>query len=103
MAYGARIVGCDVGDIREMLAGGNAEDSGTAGIVVSPSDGDALWNAVDRLLRDPALQERVGRNARERAVQHYGWEAMSRQLDHVLHQLVGPGRNQTRKRALPAS
>lgn len=103
MAYGARIVGCDVGDIREMLAGGNAEDSGTAGIVVAPSDGDALWGAVDRLLRDPALQERVGRNARERAVQHYGWEAMSRQLDDVLYQLVGAGRNQTRKRALAAS
>src|SRR5262249_12943668 len=84
MAHGARIISCDVGDIREILGGGSADDSGTAGIVVPPSDGEALWRAVDRLLRDSALHERLGRNARERAVQHYGWEAMSRQLDDML-------------------
>jgi glycosyltransferase involved in cell wall biosynthesis len=102
MAHGAGIVGCDVGDIREILAGGNAEDSGTAGIVVRPSDGDALWGGVDRLLRDAALRERVGQNARERAVQHYGWEAMSRHLDDMLHEFVRPHRKQTWTQPLAA-
>jgi glycosyltransferase involved in cell wall biosynthesis len=103
MAHGARIVGCDVGDIREILAGGNAEDSETAGIVVPPLDGDALWGGVERMLRDVVLHERVARNARERAVQHYGWEAMSRQLDDMLHQFTRPDRNQRRKRPLAVS
>ena len=46
---------------------------------------DALADALDRLL-DPALRQRLGRAARERAVREYSWNAHCRALDSAMRE-----------------
>jgi glycosyltransferase involved in cell wall biosynthesis len=44
---------------------------GVDGFLVAPSDLDGLTAALTRLMDDPALCERIGRNARARVIEHY--------------------------------
>jgi glycosyltransferase involved in cell wall biosynthesis len=53
LASGTPVVGTDVGGVRRAL------DGGRAGILIPPSDRDALTAAIGRVGRDPALRERL--------------------------------------------
>ncbi len=53
---------------------GCAEVVGDAAILVPPRDTEAIRAALERLGRDPALVEKLGRAARERVVARFGWE-----------------------------
>jgi glycosyltransferase involved in cell wall biosynthesis len=44
---------------------------------------------VVRLLRDPALRERLGRGGRRVAEEHYSWEAAASQLDGLYRAYMG--------------
>jgi len=72
MAMAKPIVATAVSDLPLILEG--------AGVVVPPGDAGALRQAVQGLLRDPARAEQLGRNARERCVRDYSWDAMERTL-----------------------
>jgi trehalose synthase len=60
MWKGAAMVASRVGGIREQIV------DGETGVLVDPTDPDEFGEAVDRLLTDPKLAERLGRSARER-------------------------------------
>jgi colanic acid biosynthesis glycosyl transferase WcaI len=54
-----------------------------AGLRVDPEDGAAFVGAVRQLVRDPALRERLGQQARQLAEQRFGQEAvLGTLLDH---------------------
>jgi glycosyltransferase involved in cell wall biosynthesis len=65
MFAGHPIVASDVGDVRAVLA------SGDAGLLVEPGDPQALAAAIDRLLTDPALARAIGERAHQRASSQY--------------------------------
>ena len=64
------------------VAGGLVSD-GRTGVVVAPGDPGALARAIDLLLADDALRERLGAAARA-AVQPYTYEAMADAFDRAL-------------------
>jgi glycosyltransferase involved in cell wall biosynthesis len=68
MACGVPVVSTDVGGVREVV-----EESVT-GFVVPPLDPRAIARAALRILDDPALRARMGRAARQRAVERFDIE-----------------------------
>ena len=70
MAAGRAIVAPDQPNIREIL-----QDGQTA-LLVDPSRPEAIWEAIRRLARDPALRERLGAAARDELERKaYTWQA----------------------------
>jgi glycosyltransferase involved in cell wall biosynthesis len=70
MAMGKPVVASGVGGLAEVVA------HGETGILVPPKDPEALAEAVDRLLSDRQLRERMGRAGRLRAERMFAREAM---------------------------
>ncbi|WP_438482698.1 glycosyltransferase family 4 protein [Oleiharenicola lentus] len=66
MAAGRAIIGTRTGGMRDMLEGEPA-----AGLLIPPSDPDALAAAIMRLLRDGELRTRLGKTAREVVLSRY--------------------------------
>ncbi len=69
MAVGKPIVATRVGQISEMLK--NEETA----LLVPPEDPDAMAVALARIQDDPALGERLGRAAQQRAAAEHSWDA----------------------------
>jgi glycosyltransferase involved in cell wall biosynthesis len=61
MAHGRPVVASAVGGLRDLVV------DGETGLLVPPGDRAALRAALERLLADRALRDRLGRAARERA------------------------------------
>jgi glycosyltransferase involved in cell wall biosynthesis len=76
MAAGLPIITTDQGVIGEMVR------DGVNGFIVPPGDHDALADKIILLLKDPELQERMGRASRERFLQNYT-------LDHWTENMAG--------------
>ena len=70
MAFGRPVVAAAGGALLELVA-----DEET-GLFVPPRDAPALREAVLRLLGDPELRERLGRAARARARERFGWDGV---------------------------
>ncbi len=70
MAFGRPVVAARGGGLLELVA------DGETGLLVPPRDAPALRAAVERLLADPELRERLGREARVRARERFGWDAV---------------------------
>jgi glycosyltransferase involved in cell wall biosynthesis len=64
MAAGKPVIASDVGGLREVV------QSNRTGLVVPPGDVDALAEAMDRLLEDPAGRSRMGRLGKKRALMY---------------------------------
>jgi glycosyltransferase involved in cell wall biosynthesis len=76
MAFGRPVVAAAGGALLELVT------DGETGLLVPPRDAAALRAAVERLLADPTLRERLGRAARDRARERFGWDAViERTLD----------------------
>jgi glycosyltransferase involved in cell wall biosynthesis len=75
MAFGRPVVAAAGGALLELVA------DGETGLLVPPRDAPALRAAVERLLADGGMRERLGRAARERARERFGWE---RVIDRTL-------------------
>jgi len=69
MAYGRPVVATAVGGLTEAVA------DGETGLLVPPGNPAALRSAIERLLRDSELRQRLGALARARAVEHLSWNA----------------------------
>ena len=69
MASGTPVVCSRVGGVPEIV------EHGVTGFLVEPGDVDGLRERLDQLLRDPALAARLGRNARDRALERFTWDA----------------------------
>lgn len=70
MAAGCACIGTDVIGVREVL------EHGCTGLLVPPEDASALADALQRLLQDAALAERLGSAARAQALAAHGRELM---------------------------
>jgi glycosyltransferase involved in cell wall biosynthesis len=73
MATELACVGSAIASITEVI------EENVTGLLVPPGDAHALAHAIGRLLDDPALRERLGKQAREKVCASYGRkEAMDR-------------------------
>lgn len=61
---------------------------GETGILVAPGDVKELANGISRLLCDPDLAERLGRNGRRRVESSFGAEAWVRRIEEVYSSLA---------------
>lgn len=75
MAAGCAVVGSAVPGVQEVI------DDGVDGLLVRAADPDALADALERLLRDEVLCNRLGRAAHERALHEFSRERMSANYD----------------------
>ncbi len=64
------------------------EIQGDAGIYFPPGDGAALTDALERLALDPALADRLGTAAAERAAR-YTYQERARRVLAVLARVAG--------------
>jgi glycosyltransferase involved in cell wall biosynthesis len=78
-------VATDVGDLREAVA------DGVSGLVVPPRDPGALAAALERVLSDAPLAERLGAAGRQRTLQGSSWASVAEQVEASLH-LLGDSR-----------
>jgi glycosyltransferase involved in cell wall biosynthesis len=69
MARGRPVVASAVGGLLD------AVEDGVTGLLVPPGDAKALRAALERLLGDPALRERLGSAARDVARERFSWDA----------------------------
>jgi glycosyltransferase involved in cell wall biosynthesis len=81
MGLGKPIVASDLNQIGEVI------DHERTGLLCPPGDVEAAAAAVDRLLGDPALCERLGKAALDEARETYSWAAHTRR---ILDALAGP-------------
>jgi glycosyltransferase involved in cell wall biosynthesis len=78
MKCGLPVVSTRIAGVPEMIA------DGVEGFLVGAGDVTALTARLERLLRDPELADRCGRQARESAEQHFSIERTTRVLKHFL-------------------
>jgi glycosyltransferase involved in cell wall biosynthesis len=86
MAAGRAIVATAVGATPDLI------EDGTHGLLVPPDDYDRLAAAIDRLLGDPVLAQRLGEAARQRACKRFSREAMVRRFEDYYQRLAATNR-----------
>ncbi|MFL5835080.1 MAG: glycosyltransferase family 4 protein [Solirubrobacteraceae bacterium] len=90
MASGTPVVCSRVGGLPEIV------EDGVTGILVEPGDVGALRDALDRVLRDRSLADRLGRNGRERARERFTWDACAMRCLAAYDEVVGGQRTGAR-------
>ncbi len=86
MASGCACIASDVIGVRGVI------DHERTGLLVPEGDADALAAAIERLLLDPALADRLGTSARERALAEHGQALMRQRYDALLAQAISADR-----------
>ena len=74
-------VATSIGGVKEVIGP-------DAGILVPPGDEAAFANAVARLVDDPALRERMGRNARSHVRERFALEQQLEAIDALYQDLI---------------
>jgi glycosyltransferase involved in cell wall biosynthesis len=85
MAAGAAAVVNDTPENLEALGDAGLSYAGGIG-------GPSLRAALERLLKDPALVESLGRRALERVRAHYSWDGVTDAYERLFRELVPGGR-----------
>lgn len=78
MASGKAVVASAMGQVRDVIK------DGENGLLVPPGDEVSLAEAVNRLIEDVSLRERLGMQAREDAVRYHSWEQYLSRLEAVF-------------------
>jgi glycosyltransferase involved in cell wall biosynthesis len=86
MAHGRAVVATAVGGLRDAI------EDGVDGLLVPPGDLPALRAAVERLLGDRALRERLGAAARAKAEHEWSAEAAASALQNAYSAVQYDGR-----------
>ncbi len=87
MAAGCAVIGSAVPGVREVIR------HETDGLLVAESDPVALADALERLLRDDALADRLGAEAHAIAMREYSRERMNERYESLLLGLAGSSAN----------
>jgi glycosyltransferase involved in cell wall biosynthesis len=83
MASGVPLVASDIGQqITDVIR------DGYNGLLVEPGDASALAAALNKLIGDPVLRYRLGKQARMDAVQKYSWEHYISRLERVYESVI---------------
>jgi len=82
MAAGKPAVASNIPGYRDLL------DDGKEGLLTDPKNERALADALVRVLRDPALQRRMGASGRVKA-RRYAWSAVASQVLDYYQELLG--------------
>ena len=82
MGCEAPVVATDAGGLPEVV------EDGVTGFVVPKGDANAIATAVDTLLSDPALRDRMGKAGRERAVARFDWMNAARDFEQLYRNLI---------------
>lgn len=61
------------------------------GLIVEPQNAAALRQAIQRLLADPELRQKLGSAARERALARFGFEVMVERMETIFRNAAGNG------------
>jgi glycosyltransferase involved in cell wall biosynthesis len=81
-ACGRPLVGSRVGGLLDSVA------ERRTGLLVPPRDPDALAEALQVLLDDATLNQRMGREARRRAEELFSWEQVARSTEHAYRSVI---------------
>jgi glycosyltransferase involved in cell wall biosynthesis len=85
MASGTPVVASRLGGLPEVV------DDGVTGFLVEPGNVAELRARLAEVLADRALRERLGRNARERVLEAFTWEACAERCLAAYSELVETG------------
>jgi len=80
MASGLAIISTRIGGIPKMVA------DGKEALLISPKQPQLLAESIVRLLDDEDLRQRLGKNARERAVEAFDWQNRLNIYNDILQQ-----------------
>lgn len=83
MACGMAIVGTKTMGIKE------AVQHGENGFLVEKGDIPALADALEKLIKDPALRENMGKKSREIVSQAYSWDAICEKYLALMRKIPG--------------
>jgi alpha-maltose-1-phosphate synthase len=83
MACETAVVASAVGGILEVV------EDGRTGLLVPPGRPDALAEALNRLLADPALAHAMGQAGRQRVEAHFSWAAIAQRTEQVYEDAIG--------------
>jgi rhamnosyl/mannosyltransferase len=84
MASGRPVVSTELGTGTSWV-----NQHGSTGLVVPPGDAESLAAAINLLLDDPAMAERFGAAARERARREFSHEVMAERVLRVYERVTG--------------
>jgi glycogen synthase len=82
MACERPVVASAVGGIPEVVV------PGTTGLLVPPADPGTLAEALNRILRDPALARQLGRAGRRRVEDHFSWASIAARTRRMYDELL---------------
>lgn len=85
MSYGKVVIAADIGPLREIVA------NGETGFLVDPGDIPGLRKALDTLLGDNALMERMSHAARERYQARFSGEHILATVKDLYRELLTAG------------
>jgi glycosyltransferase involved in cell wall biosynthesis len=85
MASGTPVICSRLGGLPEIV------EHGVTGFLVAPGDVGELRERLTQVLGDRGLRERLGRNARERALERFTWAACAERCLRVYAELVPAG------------
>jgi len=83
MVRGRTVIASAVGDLPRLI------EDGRTGLLVPPSDVQALRAAIERLAADPAERQRLGEEGRAAAVARHAAPAMARAIEDLYDGLTG--------------
>lgn len=81
-ACGAPAVATDVGGVRDVIL------QGETGFYSPAGEAEPLTQYLLQLIRDPALRQRMGETARQRAIQEYSLEGMLQRYSRLFEELA---------------
>lgn len=80
LACGLCVVSTNVGGVPYLL------ENGVDALLVPPNDADAMAKAVQRILTEPGLAEKLSRNARQKA-ERFDWSVILPQWERLIEQV----------------
>lgn len=83
MASGTAVVASEVGQVAQVIR------DQSNGLLVPPGDSSAMMAALVRLLDDVPLRARLGRQARDDAVQKHSWNQYISRLEKIFTAVIG--------------
>ncbi len=83
MACGKPVVGTSVGVIPEIV------EDGEQGYIVPPRNSHATADALEKLLLNPVLRQRMGKSARQRVMDNFSLEKFGQVMESVYQRILG--------------